>query len=320
MNSKPHSPSILGHLDTFFALDFQHRKFSKRSSSGHCDYHRMIEANAKVGLFAIYPAKSQYDIIHGLDRWFKHVDDPTNKISHIKNIEDFPLIMESDKIGAILHAEGSGGIDSEFELLRLAAKLGLRSLGLTHANKNRFATGYFFYGGQVNRGLTSEGQALVHEAQDLGITIDVSHLNDPSFWDVIKITEKPLLATHSNARAICDMGRNLTDDQIKAMHEKKGVIGLNFGTMFLDPEKSREKDDLAFDIIQKHLDHIVELSDINTVAIGADFDGTRVPTCINSCEKMNDLYVYLLTHGYSQEDIKKISYDNFYRVFSATWI
>lgn len=311
--------SILGHLDTFFALENQNRSFITPGVNGHCDYDRMLKANAQFGVFAIFPAKSQYNIIQGLDKWFNYLDEYKKHLFQVRTIKDFDIVKGTKKIGAILHIEGAGGFDSEFQLLHLAYRLGLRSLGITHANVNRFGTGYLFWGKQFDRGLSSEGKALVAEAQRLGISIDVSHLNDKSFWDVMDITKHPLLATHSNARALCKSGRNLTDEQIKAMGENHGVIGLNFGTWFLDPNQNRNNSDLSMMALKNHLDHIVQITDINTVAIGTDYDGTGVPTCVNSCEKLLDFYHFLLENGYSSQDLQKIAYSNFYRVFKDTW-
>lgn len=319
-----HFFTILGHLDTFGALRHQRRSFGIESTTGVCDYPRMWRNNLRVGLFAVFPCFSQYNIISGLDEWFAIVDNPQNHLIHIKNLEDFDTVRQSDKIGAILHTEGSGGFDSEFKFLRLAAKLGLRSLGITWANENRFGTGYLFRGDQRDRGLSAEGKELIQEAQSLGITIDVSHLNDRSFWDALEITSKPLLATHSNARSVCDIGRNLTDEQIKAIQGNHGVIGLNWGHIFLDPkvkanEVQHARKDFGLEVLKQHLDHIVSVADIHTIGIGSDFDGTSLPDCIDSCDKMTVLYEYLMENGYSRADLRKITFENLHRVFRNTW-
>ncbi len=324
-NDSPYPATILGHIDTLPALRHQRRKFSTESDKGVCDYPRMSRNNIKFALFAIFPAMSQYHIISGLDKWLEFVSQPQNHLTHVKNIEDFEKVGKNDNIGAILHTEGAGGFDSEFMLLRLAAKLGMRTMGITWANPNQFGTGFLFKGDQMDRGLTSEGRALVHEAQRLGITVDVSHLNDLSFSDVMEITEKPIMASHSNSRSISNMGRNLTDEQIQTIQANHGVIGLNFGHMFLDPainaaNLDKANKDLSFEVIKLHIDQIVIEADINTVSFGTDFDGTTLPTCVDSCDKLTQFYDFLMEHGYSRQDLQKMTYDNFYRVFKATWI
>lgn len=314
-------PVIDGHIDTVLKILEDNRKFSERSKIGHCDLPRMKEANVQAALFAIESGYTMESLIISMDIWFKLVSNPDNGLIQIKTISDFEKLKESEKVGAILHFEGLSGMDDEFKLLRLGYHLGLRTMGLTWSNVNNFATGVRVTTKRQRRtGLTDLGRALVKEAQDLGITIDVSHLNDQSFWDLYEITEKPIIATHSNARYICDHPRNLTDDQIKAINEKHGTIGINFCMKFLDPEHPGEEyTNLGFDIIKKHIDHIVSLSDINTVALGSDYDGTSIPNCVRDCTKLPDLWNYLLENGYSEQDINKISHQNLLRVFENTW-
>lgn len=309
-----------GHIDTATALLKQKRTFSERSNEGHCDYPRMKEGNVKTALFALYPMRRKINFKKGLDLWFQLVSNPNNHLEQVKSIGDFEKIKTSDKIGAILHFEGAGAIDKELKLLRNAYDLGLRSMSLTWSNTNKFGNGSRFQGKQPKEGLTPLGRKLVVEAQTLGITIDVSHSNDPTFWDIYEIAEKPIIATHSNARSINAHVRNLTDDQIKAIHEKKGLIGMNFSMGFLNPGKPGEKDlNMGFEVIKTHFDHIINLSDINTVAIGSDFDGTDVPNCVKDPTTFPALWEFLLNNGYSEKDIEKISHDNFLRIFKDTW-
>jgi membrane dipeptidase len=314
-------PVIDGHIDTALQILQENRKFSERSKIGHCDLPRMKEANVQAALFAIESGYTMESLIKSMDIWFKLVSNPANSLLQIKTINDFEKIKDSEKVGAILHFEGLSGMDEDLKLLRLGYHLGLRTMGLTWSNVNKFATGVrVTTKSQRRTGLTDMGRGLVKEAQDLGITIDVSHLNDQSFWDLYEITEKPIIATHSNARSICDHPRNLTDDQIKAIYEKHGTIGINFCMKFLDPEHpSEEYTNLGLDIIKKHIDHIVNLSDINTVALGSDYDGTSVPNIVRDCTKLPDLWNYLLENGYSEQDINKISHQNLLRVFKNTW-
>ncbi|TFG27920.1 MAG: membrane dipeptidase [Promethearchaeota archaeon] len=314
-------PVIDGHIDTALEILRQPRKFSERSTIGHCDFHRMKEANVIAALFAIESGYTMESLIKSIDIWFKFTSNPDNGLMHIKTVEDFDKLKDSGHVGALLHFEGVSGMDDEFKLLRLGYHLGLRSMGLTWSNVNKFATGVrVTTNRQRKTGLTDMGRDLVREAQNLGITIDVSHLNDQSFWDLYEITEKPIIATHSNARSICNHPRNLTDDQIKAIHEKHGTIGINFGMKFLDPDHPGEEfTNLSLDVVKQHIDHIVKLADINTIAIGSDYDGTTIPNCLSDCTKLPFLWEYLLENGYSEQDIKKISHQNLLRVFKDTW-
>ena len=139
-------------------------------------------------------------LIKSIDIWFKFVSNPENKLFQIKRINDFDKIKDSEQVGALLHFEGVSGMDDELKLLRIGYHLGLRSMGITWSNVNKFATGIRVTTKlQRKTRLTDLGKDLVREAQALGITIDVSHLNDQSFWDLYEITDKPIIATHSNA-------------------------------------------------------------------------------------------------------------------------
>jgi membrane dipeptidase len=314
-------PVIDGHVDTFLKIIEQNRKFSERSKIGHCDLVRMREGNVQAALFAIESGYTMESLIKNIDIWFKVVSNSANGVIQIKSTDDFNKIKDSGKIGAILHYEGATGIDDDLMLLRLGYHLGLRSMGLTWSNVNKFGTGVrVTTRHQRKTGLTDMGRDLVRKAQVLGITIDVSHLNDQSFWELYEITEKPIIATHSNARSVCNHPRNLTDDQIKAINEKHGTIGINFCINFLDPERPKDENiDLGLDVIQKHIDHIVNIADINTVAVGSDFDGATVPTCVRDCTKFPALWDYLLENGYSNQDLKKVTHENLLRVFKRTW-
>ncbi|MHA1618938.1 MAG: dipeptidase [Promethearchaeota archaeon] len=325
----PIFPVIDGHIDTISSLKWQKRKFSERNNArhnddpqiriGHCDKYRMRKGHVQAALFAIYPAKTKKNILDGLDNWFHIVNQPENNLMQIKSVEDFTRAQAAQKIGAVLHFEGAGGIETTHRLLRLSYQLGLRTMGLSWSNINKFVTGMSFEGPQPTTGMTKKGRALVHEAQALGITIDVSHLNDVSFWDVMEITEKPIFATHSNARAVSPHLRNLSDEMLKEVHEKHGTVGINFGMNFLAPDPSSATADLPLDIFRQHIDHIVETTDINTVAIGSDYDGTDIPTCMKDSTYFPKLWDYLLENGYSKHDLHKISHENLLRVFSATW-
>ncbi len=322
MNDLPHFPLIDGHIDTLFGLKHQeNRNFHLRSDDGHCDLPRMREGGVVAAICAIWPAKTRRSILQGLDDWLHLVYNPKNELLHIKSLQDFDHAKIDNKIGAILHFEGAGGIDKTFQLLRISYHLGLRTLGLCHANKNRYAAGVMFGDEkQFDSGLSEHGKKLILEAQSLGITIDASHLNDPAFWDLVEVTSKPFMATHSNSRVIGNHLRNLTDNQLKAVQEKHGTVGINFGGFFLDPTiKKDSMNTLTLDIYKKHIDHIVEVTDINTVAIGTDFDGTRIPDCMKDVTYLPKLWQYLLDNGYSKHDLEKITHKNILRVFKDTW-
>jgi membrane dipeptidase len=310
-----------GHNDTMLALgSLRRRNFHERSEKGHIDLPRMREGNFQAGLFAVWPCFTRRMIQKRTKIWLSVVADERNQMKHIKKFDDFENAKKSGKIGVVLHFEGAGGIDKQFTMLDYYYKLGLRSLSLTWFDTNKFGTGARMFGREKKRGLTDLGKNLVRNAQSMGIAVDVSHLNVPSFWDVMKITQKPILATHSDSYSVSAHRRNLTDDQIKAIQETHGAIGINFGGLFLNPDKPGKHDsNLGFDVIKNHIDQIVSVSDINTVAMGSDFDGALVPDCVSDCTKFPKLFEYLSENGYSDQDIKKIAHENWLRVLKENW-
>ncbi|MHA1198817.1 MAG: dipeptidase [Candidatus Heimdallarchaeaceae archaeon] len=313
---------IDGHTDALWALKREMRPFSEESDIGHVDLPRLKKGGVGAAFFAIFPSWSDFDIYRGVDQWFKLVENPKNQLKLIKKVEDLKKCQSENKVGAILHFEGSGGLDSDLINLRNYYRLGLRSMGLSWSNVNRFATGVAYNprtgeGLDLDRGLTSEGRELVKEMNDLGIIVDVSHLNEKSFWDVVEATTKPIIASHSNAYTVCGHFRNLKDDQIKAIAEKNGTIGLNFCVAFLHSEK--QKEEIQLEDMRKHIDYIVDLVGIDHISFGSDYDGATVPDVVKDVSYFPILVKHLEDNGYSQDDIEKISSKNFLRVISDVW-
>ena len=233
------------------------------------------------------------------------------------------------KRGLILGMEGVEPLGSDLTLLRVFYALGLRVMGLTHAFRNYAADGAFFdpkKTGQVG-GLSDFGVSLVEQAQVMGIVIDVSHLNDPGFWDVIKLATGPIIASHSNCRALRDHPRNLTDEQIKAVAATGGVIGINAASLFTEPP------DLSH--LMDHLDHLVKVAGREHVGLGLDFcdyllqyrtelEKARMrPRRMRPVEGLSGdrdvpkIPAILAERGYPPETIDLIMGDNFLRVFKA---
>ncbi|NMC03895.1 MAG: hypothetical protein GYA24_01725, partial [Candidatus Lokiarchaeota archaeon] len=223
-----HLPIIDGHLDTILTskIKLYHKVESTPAN--------MQAGNVQAAFYSLCPVNKPWLVKLFTRAWFSYVNSPRHGLMQIKSIDDFDRARQAGKIGAILHYEGAGGIDDGFTLLEEGARQGLRGLCITWAETNKFGHGAMFKGKQSSLGLTDPGKELVSRAERLGITVDVSHLNDPSFWDVVSVAKKPFIASHSNARAVCNHPRNLTDDQIKALAERGGTIGINFSIKFLD--------------------------------------------------------------------------------------
>ena len=192
--------------------------------------------------------------------------------------------LDNGKIAAIMHIEGAEPIDRDFYHLDMFRRAGLRSIGPVWSRPNRFGHGVPFRypsSGDIGPGLTDDGKRLVTYCDANGILIDLSHLNEAGFWDVAKISQKPLVATHSNAYEISPHSRNLTDRQLAAIAESDGMVGLNFAVAFLRPD-GRMEADTGFDIMLRHLDHLIEHLGEDRVGLGSDFDGTTVPQAIGN--------------------------------------
>ncbi|NDV00978.1 dipeptidase [Pseudoroseicyclus tamaricis] len=224
-------------------------------------------------------------------------------------------------MAAVLHLEGADCIDAEFRALHVLHALGLRSMGLVWSRKTRWAEGVPFRfpsTGDTGPGLTEEGRALVREAGRLRIALDLSHLNEAGCDDVAKITGAPLIASHSNAHALCPHARNLTDRQLDQIAETGGLVGLNFARAFLS-EDGQMGADVALTTMIRHLDHLLERLGEGGVALGSDFDGAAVPREIGDVSGLPALVGAMRQAGYGEELIAKICHGNWVDVLRRTW-
>jgi membrane dipeptidase len=166
--------------------------------------------------------------------------------------------------------------------------------------------------------LTDAGKALIKRCNALRILVDLSHLNEKGFWEVAELSSAPMVATHSNAHAICASSRNLSDDQIKAIGESGGMIGLNFANGFLRAD-GRWASENGLDSMLRHLDHLLSLAGEDHVGLGSDFDGARVPSQIGDAAGVPNLIQAMRAHGFGEALIGKIASENWLRVLERTW-
>ena len=311
---------IDGHTDVLYSLPMQQRKFHQESEKGHVDLPRIRKSNVSAMFFAIFPGINQYFVLKGARNLVDLVEEPKNELMFIKKFSDLEKAEKENKVGVIFHIEGVGGFDTEFHILNLLYHLGLRSFGITWSDSNIFGSGSSFMPGAPidTRGITAEGRELILEANKLGVIVDVSHLSDKSFWDVLEVTKKPIIASHSCCRAISPHVRNLTDEMLKALADNGGVIGINFANAFLREDCGREADTPYTKIID-HIDHVAKLVGPDHVGFGSDFDGTGVPDEVKDVTGFNKLVKELERRKYSEEDINKICHGNFKRIFEKVW-
>lgn len=237
------------------------------------------------------------------------------------SVADIRACLAGGIMAAILHMEGAEAIDPDLDALEVLYSAGLRSLGPVWSRETIFGHGVpFAYPSDPDRGpgLTEAGKRLVARCDALGVMLDLSHLNEAGFWDVVRLSQKPLVATHSNAHAISPHARNLTDDQLRAIAESDGVVGLNFATAFLRSDGQMTAA-TSLDTMLRHLDHLLEHLGEGGVALGSDYDGATVPEALNGAEKLPRLIQVMVDHGYGDELITRICYENWMRVLEKTW-
>ncbi|MBQ9719510.1 MAG: membrane dipeptidase, partial [Oscillospiraceae bacterium] len=221
--------------------------------------------------------------------------------------EEVKQANDNGKIAAQLNSEGGELLDCDPEKLDWAKQAGVVSVNLTWNHANELSGSHRE---APERGLSDRGRAFVRRAGELGIRLDVSHCSDAAFWDLVKLTEQPVIATHSDARAICPHTRNLTDDMFRAIAESGGVVGLNFYTAFVAPSGEPTMDDIL-----RHFDHFLSLGGENHIALGADLDGcSALAGGLRGVEDMPRLWQALNDHGYDENLLEKIFYRNWLRV------
>ncbi len=243
-----------------------------------------------------------------------------NNLEICTNYAEIKSCIDKKKMGLLLHIEGAEAIGSDLNQLELFYDIGLRSIGPVWSRKNIFAEGVDFSFPSTpdqGAGLTEVGKELIRFCNQKKILIDLSHLNEKGFWDVAKISDKPLVATHSNVHALCPSPRNLTNSQLLAIAETNGVVGLNFGIGFLHPEGKQDKN-LHPDAMCAHLDALLEILGEDGVALGSDFDGIQISNHISDCSGLPKLINSMKKRGYNDELIEKICSKNWLRLLETT--
>lgn len=234
---------------------------------------------------------------------------------------DIKDTMAADQIAAIFHIEGAEAIDPDLNTLEVLYQAGLRSIGPVWSRPTIFGHGVpFRYPSTPDIGpsLTEHGVRLVKRCDALGIMVDLSHLNEAGFWDVARHSTKPLVATHSNAHAICPHARNLTDKQLTAIAESDGMVGLNFAVAFLR-EDGKMLADVPLEQMIRHLDHLIEQLGEDRVGFGSDYDGAVVPEGLTRCSDLPNLRAAMRAHGYDDVLMTKLCHGNWLRVLEKTW-
>jgi len=224
-------------------------------------------------------------------------------------------------LAVVMHIEGAECIDDDLNSLEVLHAAGLRSLGPVWSRPTRFGHGVPFRfpaSPDTGDGLSDLGKRLIHECNRLRIMIDLSHLNEKGFWDVAAISDAPLVATHSNAHALCNNTRNLTDKQLHAIRETDGMVGVNFATAFIRADGQMDEN-TSLDELLQHVDYLIEQVGESRVGFGSDFDGAMIPTDIHDVTGLDKLRSAMRARGYDDALMARLCYENWLELLQRTW-
>lgn len=309
------------HCDT--PSELKHRNISVDNAEGHVDFPKLIRGGVNGVFFALYiPASmSQQEGIAHADSM---LEDVRREVSANSDIAAFAASADQARINrknglisVFLGLENGSPIGNSLELLRAFYDKGIRYMTLCHSKDNEICDSC---ASEVKTwgGLSPFGREVVAEMNRLGMLVDVSHVSDETFYDVIECSSSPVVATHSCCRALADHPRNMTDDMIRLLASKGGVIQINFYPHFLDSEWSADPENHPLPSIKDvadHIDHAVRIAGIDHVGLGSDFDGIEIaPSGLEDISKYPSLLEELRSRGYTEEEISKISGENFLRL------
>jgi membrane dipeptidase len=320
--------------------------FFERGEEGHLDLPRALVGGFGGGFFAVWipspkeqtpgstPGRTRSVLPPALDgtyalrrsmaataMLFRIEDRSDGKFRVVRTVAELQRCLADDVMAAVLHWEGADAIDTDLDALHVLYRAGLRSLGLVWGRPNAFAEGVavrFRRSPDTGPGLTKAGKKLVRACNDLRIMIDVSHLNERGFWDVAALTDAPLVASHSNAYALCPSSRNLTDPQLDAIAASDGMIGLNFAVNFLREDAARDAN-TPLDVMVRQIDYLVERVGIERVGFGSDFDGVLISQKLGDVSGLPKLMAALENGGYDEQALRKLAHENWIRVLGKTW-
>lgn len=303
------------------------RDLVKDNSHAHVDFPKLKRGGVDAAFFALYiPAEMNENeaYTHAMSL-FNCVHDAiaANPDKAVLTLDPQQAYKnKADGLFSIfLGLENGSPIGKSLEKLREFHNKGVRYMTLCHSRNNEICDSCAS-AVKTWYGLSPFGREVVAEMNRLGMLIDVSHISDEAFYDVLKYSTKPVVATHSCCRALADHPRNMTDDMIRALAAKGGVIQINFYPVFLDDSFHEEEMFTAsrpsYTKIADHIDHVVDLVGIDHVGIGSDFDGIDVaPEGLEDISMMTKLFEELLRRGYSDGDLRKIASENFFNAFSS---
>ncbi len=330
-------------------------KFTEEHKTGHIDLPRMNLGGLNALFFSVYVpgtvtgAKAVNEALERIAAIHKLTEDVADRMALCANVSQVREARKKGKIAALIGMEGGHMINNSLPILRMYALLGVRYLTLTHSVNTDWADSS---GDQPkNNGLTAFGKEVIRELNRLGILVDISHVSDKTFWDAMEVSKAPMIASHSSCRALCRHPRNMTDEMIKALAAKGGVIQINYHAGFLDDraadyferaeplyrqlaEKQKDKEDftpvqkeveklmgpppqVSWERIIDHIDRAAKLVGSDHVGLGSDFDGAIMPEGMNDVSFLPRITEALLRRHYSESDVRKMLGENTLRLLEV---
>ena len=320
-----------GHNDTitseFFNSSNSVGEFINGTTDLHIDLGKAKAGGLAGGFFAVFieaeEGKKTVSYELAQEKASRYIDLFVNiesvssgKLTFCKSYSQLLTAMENDSLAAFLHFEGAEPVSPDLSDIEQWYSKGLRSIGITWSRENAFGSGVGFEFGTSNDsgpGLTQAGGDLVAKCNELGIVVDVSHLNAKGIVDVLDISSKPVVISHGCAWELAHSPRNYTNEQLKRIADTGGLIGVNFYVGFLRSD-GKSQTDTPIELIIHHIDQMVNTVGIDHVALGSDFDGAQVPDELKDASGLPMVILALEKAGYNSEQIEKIANKNWLRV------
>ncbi len=309
------------HCDTLMRTYTEEKESVYRIPEFMLDIERMKTGDCLAQFFAIFmlpesmreelgrPFPEDMEYVKALIGIFnRSMKEHSDVIAPARCLGDLEANERAGKMSGILSLEDGRAVEGSMKKLEWMYEEGIRMIALTWNYENCFGFPNSLDTQIMNKGLKKFGKEAVLRMNELGMAVDASHLNDGGFWDVAKISKKPFIASHSNCRALAPHRRNMTDEMIRTLGQKGGVMGLNFAGPFLNENASGRESTIPRMIA--HLKHMVNVGGIEVAAVGTDFDGTFGDFDIPDCSKMQLLFNAMAKNGFTTEQIEKIAYKN----------